>query len=470
MDISRLHREVINFAKGMPAFAISWSQVMRDVARIEKALGGIEPDQPAISMKNIPMPLYRLAFSGFVHKLTLTPSASSADLGVELIANVHPLGRPELVIREYKIVTISPTPMVLDYLSASGEVYWRLQGLQQPDITPNWGPDYIKNLGMTSIPAPQDQNYLDEVERTIFWLTGSSFINLVAQCLPKYPLTEFVPWLRFLNPIQSYFDRDHIIITASSAEMTTPGCNPTSVIVVPDPTFPYGEPIPAPFAQPTDADFAVYSPKTRLVDFVAGSLQPAILVRNENLGGFVKSDIAGAFGLSKFTVDIGVGSGPTGIVDISAQITFLGEARAWIDGPSGMRIGLASASVIGDGDLGATISLSSDIPQGTVTADLRITQSDLPNVRWDIHSPLPWPLDAIGAAILDGISKDEIKKLNRQVVRLGKWNVLGLPLSYVDTLRGNGVIPNVEGAQRVSALFSIKRKPGDVGDDEDEGE
>ncbi|SDO98962.1 hypothetical protein SAMN04489798_4389 [Pseudomonas arsenicoxydans] len=456
-DITRLHSSFIEFAKGMPSVGISWQLVNRDVQALLKTLSGVNPNSPSAYMGNIEMPVYQLAYSVFVDTLTVSPTGSGASLYTKLTANIHPLGRPGEVIRSYEIETSNHAKLSLGLDEATNEVFWRQQGGVIPRITPSWGPDADNILSSTTIPAPQKDNYLAEVEAQIIWMTGPTFVSLVAGVLPRYQLTEIIPWLRFSAPLVVSIEPSHILITAPRARMTIGDCMPETIDIIPDPAFPYGEAIPTAIVNSDDIDLAVYAPRTRLLSFFADKIKPAIMVSDSG-GGVIKWSANGSIGLTSLEVDITTSRSLSGVIIVKAVIDFHADARAWIDGPCGTKASLASANVDGQGQFEADIKIDVDLNLRIIEATLVISRSDL-TVDWDINTPLGWPINEIGGEILNRMSKDEVRKLNGKVIKLGRWDILGLPISYLDSL-GNyySPIPVNEGLSKVSAMFGVVRK------------
>lgn len=456
---SPLHSQFIVFAKGMPAIAISWAYIQRDVDALLKTLAGTNPGQPAPSMRDIPMPVYGLAYSVFVQSLTIAQSGNNATIQISIAANVHPRGNPDKVIFAYDLQTTNPAVITLDFSKDTNEVFWRAQGSVVPTIQGAFGPDADTALAMTTIPVPQRDTYLTEVDRPIRWLTAPTLISLVTDALPRYALGEFVPWLRFVEPLRIRTIGTHILITASRAHQTIGACSPTDVVIEPDPAFPYGEVIPAPSGF-LAADMALYVPRTRLFEFFAKAIEPAILVSSSG-GGVIKWSMAGSVGLKQLVLDILSANGLSGVLWTRAVVDFVASARAWIDGPCGTKIGLASASVIGKGAFEAKITLTLDLAAAVVEATLEVTQADLPNVDWDVHTPLGWPIDAVAGEIINHISTDEVRKLVGTVKKLGRWSIVGLPWRYVENLpTSHTLTPISEGLANVSVIVALRDNPG----------
>lgn len=466
MSISDLQYRFITFAKGMPAIAFSNDQMDRELKQIVEKLKGQFPDHPATSTADIPMPTYNLAFSVFLKDLKVELFSGYAKLSAELIATVHRRGRPDEVIREYRVDTVDPIKIVFDYDAVNRELYWRQDGVAVPKITPSWNANADAVLAQTTIPDPKKDTYLAEVETPILWSTRNTFVALLIDVLPRYPLGEMAPWLSLLEPLRFDFAGDHMIVTASRAQIAVGGCSPSTIIVEPDPDFPYGEQIPNPTFKAKSVDIAVYLPKTRLIDFVSGSIEPAILVANQGRSGIIKWSVSGAFGLKQLTAEIKTGivypngTSVSGIIGLFTAIDFVGAARAWVDGPSGSKLGLAGGSVLGSGEFSADIRIEANVSAGFVTGDLQVTKSELTHIDFDVNTPFGWPLDAIAGEILDHLTRKEIRKLTNRVVHLGRWDFMGIPLSYLDSLGTARAFPIMEGLKGVSAYMGIVKNMG----------
>ncbi len=456
-EISQLQARFIDFAQGMPAIAISWSQIRRDIQLKVQSLAGVNPANPSVFLGNIRMPVYGLAFSVFIDALDVNPAGNTAELNIQLTTNIHPYNQPDQVIRSYAIRT-NPTALIgLEFDETTNDVYWQEQGGSLPSISPDWGPDADNVLATTTIADPKRENYLAEVERQIIWLTGPSFVRLVAGVLPRYRLSEIVPWLRLSAPLRIELGAPHVLITATRATLLVGDCTPEAIVIEPDPDFPYGQAIPAPTLDSNSIELAVYAPRTRLFEFFSNKVAPAILVSDAG-GGVVKWSLAGSIGLKHIVIDLRSAQGLTGVLAIDSSVDFVAAARAWIDGPSGSKLSLASASVLGTGNFGADIQLSVDISARSIEAVLTVTRSDLANPDWAVGTLLGWPLDQIAGEILNHISRQEIRKLAGSVTRLGKWEVLGLPLDYLDTYRQwERPDAHSEGLAGVSAFMGVRR-------------
>lgn len=463
MASTDLHIRFIDFAGGMPAFGFSLDTLRNDIATLQSALAGVYPGKPNATMANISMPLYRLAYSAFLDTLQVNIVGGAAQLTATIRATIHPKDQSNDVIRSYLVSTVDPIVVILDYDQAARRLFWRQQGSPVVDMQPAWGADADAILASTTIPSPQKDTFLKEVEQPSFFSTQNMFVQLLVALLPSYELGEIAPWLTLLEPLRYDYAGNHFLVTAQRAQISVGGCDPKLVTVEPDPDFPYGMPIPSPSMGANRVDFAVYLPKTRFINFVSGVLEPAVLVSTGG-GGLIKWSAAGAFGLKKLTADIATGITygnakltVTGNIGLAAVIDFLGTARAWVDGPSGLKIGLASVSLTGTGNFAAQIRLTVDPVAGFVYADLVVTQADVtPN--FDTSTGLPWPIDDVIDLVLDRVAHNEVKKLVGQVTHLGRWDFMGIPSAYLDHIPGGvGAVPIMEGLEGVSAYVGIGR-------------
>ena len=283
---------------------------------------------------------------------------------------------------------------------------------------------------------------------------------------------EMVPWLTLLHPLQFDFGKRYLIITSEKSRMAIGACSPVDVVVEPDPNFPYREPGPA-GTNKSRAVAAVYLPKTRLVEFVSRNVMPAVMFDTGERGGIIRWRMNGAFGLNEFTLDIldGIQVGSpwsdnltlTGTLFTSTTIALTGVARAWVDGPCG-KVGLASASIQGDGEFGADIQINYRSPGvpgtpdygGTVGAELVVKRSWI-SPNFDVN--LFWPIDEILEVLIDHLVTIEVHKLAGMARKLGKWDVVSVP-SWLVHLIGNKpngprFAPVIESLSGVSSVIGI---------------
>jgi hypothetical protein len=225
--ISSLQSRFINFAESMPAVAIAWNQVLRDLNVIVTSLtaGVIDPSKPAPSLGDIPMLKYGLAYSVFINRFNLTPAgAASAQLDIKISAHVHPVHHPNQVIRTYHVETKPPADVALRYDQKIGDIYWFDSSGSMPTITADhWkaiDPLLEAALALTTLPGPQRQSYLQNVEPAILLQTAPSFVALAADILPRYNLFDLVPWLRFGLPLLFDLTSPYIIVTSKRAAIT----------------------------------------------------------------------------------------------------------------------------------------------------------------------------------------------------------------------------------------------------------
>ncbi|WP_298974327.1 hypothetical protein [uncultured Roseobacter sp.] len=476
MSATDLQYHFHNFAGGRPALAFSRTRLEEVIAQMGNVLAGVFPDAPHSMMRNAKLPVYDLAYSGFVRVLRLDLTSGTPTLESELTATVHPYGDPSRVIATYDVSLGRPLDLYMAYSEASRELRWASTTSPLANVSPSFTADaemILKDLG---VPEPVLDTYERKVETTIVWNTSNTFVPLVLNALPPVDLGEVAPWLTLLDPLHFDFGDRYVVVTSDKVKMTIGGCSLVDVIIEPDPDFPYSMPDPVETSK-SSSHVSVYLPKTRLVEFVANNVLPAIMYDTGNRGGIVKWRMNGAFGLKKFTVDVSGGvqvgnpwSGNLtlrGTLSASTAIALTGVARAWIDGPCGARVGLASASIQGDGAFAADIALTYQSPGGpgtsdygaTLEAELIVTRSELdPSIDIDL---VGWPIDDIIGELVDHLVAKEIHKLSGIVRKLGKWNMLAVPAWLVDILGDDTrFAPVVEALAGVSTAIGITENRG----------
>ena len=440
MSVTQLHSDLLRFAGGMPAFAMSWEYLRHEVASLASH-----------EVTNIPMIHDNLAFSVLFHHLDITESDGMPFITAGLTADVHPVGEPLSSIRQYDIQV--NTELAIDYEPTGRELFWKPpHAPYEPGIASSWG--VSKDGGLAAVGLGED-TYLTNIEPSLLRLTRTTAFQLLIDVLPIHSLREFVPWLNFQLPISFLATPTHILVSAAKAQVEIGECIPSMTIIESDPQFPYGKPYPEVSSLGEDIDFAVYAPKKRLLDFVSGTIQRAVQVTTGKRGAIIRYVAGGSLGLERLTIDTNVGQGAHGIIMIKARTNFLGIGRAWIDGPCGSKIDLASAGVMGSGQFEGDIELDIDLEKGAVFANLRVRKAKL-DVEFDVDTPLPWPLDEIADEALERLTKWEISKLTRHLRRLGQWEMLGVPVGY-----GDGMVVNTfwEGAEGISGLCCVRQNP-----------
>ena len=476
MSSTDLQVQFHNFAGGRPAISFSLSHLEQAVLQFGEALAGNFPDNPHTMMRDIKLPLYDLAYSGFVKTLVIDLSGGAPKLRAELVATVHPFGQPSQVIATYEVTLDQPVDVFLSYSEATRELRWASKTSPLANVAPSFTADAEQILQRLNLPEPVLDTFERKVETIIVWSTSSSFVQLVVDALPPIDVGEMAPWLTLLDPLQFDFGNRYLVVTSDRVRMTIGHCSPVDVVIEPDPDFPYQLPEPTVGAR-SNVTAAVYLPKTRLVDFVAGSVMPAVMYDTGERGGLVKWRMNGAFGLKRFTVDVSGGiqignpfSGALtlrGTLSTSTSIALTGVARAWIDGPCGATIGLASASVQGDGAFSADIVFTYRSPGGPGTpeygaileAELVVTRSELnPNIDIDA---VGWPIDDIIGELADHLIAKEVHKLSGVVRKLGKWDMVAVPSWLVDLLGSDRrIAPVVESLAGVSSVVGITENTG----------
>lgn len=465
MTATDLQFNLFHFAAGRPAIAISKDAIIRAVTALRQQLQGVYPDQPAAFMRNAKLPVYNLAYSVFIDRMELIFLGDTPLLDVALRATIHPYNDIPAVIATYAVTLNNPVPLRPSYASSTRNFRWIASSTPTPQISPSMSPNAEQILRAMTVPEPVLDTFERKVETPILWNTSNTFVQLVLDALPEYDLGEIAPWLTMLDPLLTKVVDNHMLLTSDKARMSIGTCSPVDVIIEPDPNFPYGEPEPV-AATVSRATIAVYLPKTRLLSFVSENVQPAVLVDTGDRGGLIKWRIAGAFGLQRFSLDVtgGILRGYSGnltlrgLLSAHAELGFVGVARAWVDGPCGSHIGLANADVIGSGQLDADISLTYRVADGTMTADLIVTHTDL-NSRLDIDH-VGWPMDDIISELAEYLAKGELRKLSGTISRLGKWEVLRLPDWMLATIPTNTYpAPTLETLQSVSSLFALWEEP-----------
>lgn len=478
MTTTDLQVQFHNFAGGRPAIGIALSRLEEMISDFGNQLSGRFPDRPHTFMKNAKLPIYKLAYSGFIDDLSLDLSGHKPKLNVEMRATVHPFSSPSRVIAEYNISLGQPIEVFLSYSQPSQELRWASRVSPLASVKPKFTNDAESILLDLGVSDPVLETYEHKVETPIVWNTAQNFVQTVLNALPPIEIRELADWLTLLEPLQFDFGNRFLVITSDKAKISLGKCSPEDVLVEADPDFPYGRPPPVGGVH-SKVLASVYLPKTRLVDFVSKNVMPAVMFDTGERGGIVKWRMNGAFGFKAFSIQLkdGVEMGNPwsgdltlrGSLSAQTDLSVTGVARAWVDGPCGTRVGLASASIQGDGAFAADLAITYRSTGGhrgpdyeaTVEAEMLVTQAELdPNI--DIEM-VGWPIDDIVGELADHLVEREVHKMSGMVRKLGRWEVIGVPSWLVD-LESVGdaaaLAPVVEAQEGVSAVFGIFYLPG----------
>ncbi|MDE0334056.1 MAG: hypothetical protein OXI64_03790 [Defluviicoccus sp.] len=480
MSLTDLQVHCHNFAAGRPALAFSLEQLELAVDAFGSALAGNFPHGPHPTMRNAKLPVYELAYSVFVNNLKLSIENGSPKLCFALLATVHPYRNPSKVIATYNVKIKYPLDVFLSYSQTTRQLRWTSRENPFATVYPEFMNDAEDILRGLQVPEPVLDKYKHDVEAIVLWATSSSIVNLVVNALPPIDIGEMVPWLTLLHPLQFDFGERYLIITSERSQMSIGGCSPVDVLVGPDPDFPYQAEPRSDEHRSTErsrAVAAVYLPKTRLVEFVSNSVMPAVMYDSGERGGTIRWRMNGAFGLKEFIVDISGGiqagnpwSGALtlrGTLSAFSAVALAGVARAWIDGPCGSKVGLANASVQGDGKFLADIQITYRSPGEFVTPDYGATLEAELVVRHATVKPefeldaLGWPIDEIVTELIEHLAEREVHKLSGMARKLGSWDMVSVPSWLVDLL-GNGqrFAPVVESLSGVSSVIGIAVNDG----------
>ena len=464
------------FAEGRPALAFSLEHIKRAVNTFGSTLAGKFPHNPHYLMRNARLPVYSLAYSGFVKKLQLRIKNGSPQLWVELLATVHPYREPSKVIVTYEITIDDPVDVFLSYSEVTRELRWASRSSPLATVHSTFSDnakDILRELGVSE---PVLDNYKRDVEVVVLWTTSSSVVQLVVNALPPIDVGEMVPWLTLLDPLQFDFGKRYLIISSEKCRMSIGVCSPVDVLIEPDPQFPYKAPDPVEIKR-SRAVAAVYLPKSRLVEFVSKNVMPAVMYDTGERGGIIKWRMSGAFGLREFIVDVSGGiqignpwSGAltlSGTLSTSTAVALTGVARGWIDGPCGVKVGLASASIQGDGEFRADIEITYHSPGGPGTSDYGATLEAELLVKRSVLDPniniqaVGWPIDEIIEELVDHLVAREVHKLSGVVRKLGKWDMVSVPSWLVDLLGPRARLgPVIESLSGVSSVIGITENDG----------
>lgn len=169
------------FAGGRPALAFSLEHLEQAVDKFGTELAGEFPHKPHPTMRNAKLPVYGLAYSGFVKNLKLSLQNGSPQLSFRLLATVHPYPEPSRVIATYDVTIQQPLNVFLSYSETARELRWTSQTTPLATVHPELAEDATAILSTLDVPAPFVDTYKRDVEAIVLWATSSSVVNLVVE-------------------------------------------------------------------------------------------------------------------------------------------------------------------------------------------------------------------------------------------------------------------------------------------------
>ncbi len=219
------------FAAGRPALAFALDHLEAVISAFGKKLAGSFPGIPHSTMGNAKLPVYGLAYSGFVHALKLNLTNGHPTLEAELIATVHPYDEPAKVIATYIVTLDRPLEVFLSYSRATRELRWAAQTSPLANVSPQLTPNAESILQGLGVPEPVLDTYERKVETQIIWNTANTFVQLVLNALPPIDLGQMAPWLTLLDPLQFDFGQRYVVVTSDKMTLTIGDCSPVDVAI-----------------------------------------------------------------------------------------------------------------------------------------------------------------------------------------------------------------------------------------------
>jgi hypothetical protein len=238
------------------------------------------------------------------------------------------------------------------------------------------------------------------------WQTsGNFFVGIVA----NMPFPQMQGWAKAFTlaaPIQSSFHDEYFAIWSDRVTINTINCGPTLPPVNNNPAIAWrADPIPPGPLSPTDGQaptLLLYVSAQQLLSWKASSLMPGVVFQTSG-GGFIRWGINVAVGLQSLDIVLQP-SNAGGTIIVNGDLSFFGEASAWIDGPSGTRLASVTESVQGHATLNANATVSFQMPTLSVNLDTFIGINVVRgSVVFSGGLGLPWPISAVVDEILNSL-------------------------------------------------------------------
>jgi hypothetical protein len=295
-------------------------------------------------------------FSFLFDQKTFSLSAS-LGLSVDLRVWLHPIGKSAepIVTAVYSIKNAQLEPI---YDASISEFCWISKNAASMTLSSEqWGQDQaLIDAGYIAKDGTADkQAFLQDIYYGFKWLNARNLLPSIIRTIP-FPQVQrwFLPYaLSF--PFRYSVLNGYLIVLTDTVQNIFDDCGASQSPSVP-PTATWelkaGSPPPAsPFDNATP-DFMLYVGAKNLVSWHARQIAPAVMLSGAG-GGFVRWSYDIAVGVTSFLLDL-IPAPNGGGLALHMDLRLAGQAAAWIDGPSGTRLSLASATITADGAVDAT--------------------------------------------------------------------------------------------------------------------
>ncbi|MEQ1758230.1 MAG: hypothetical protein ABL986_07925 [Vicinamibacterales bacterium] len=404
MSLSSLHDYFETETPEGGGFAIHSSAMRTTIAALFGALAVPAPSNTNIAMDQASRVRFSFLFDASTFRLSGTFECS-----VNVRVWLHPAGQSHaaIVTAEYQIQNARIEPI---FDTAVKEFKWTTRSVGSVVLaSETWSPtDAALVAAGYALPdgSGDRQRFLDEIYYGFKWLNARNLLPSVLTNIP-FPQVQnwFLPFSLQFPFTTSVFD-DYLVVWTNEVRAVFHDCgniNDGSTAPVSQWQLRPGSPNPE---SPYDAQtpgFAMYLGAQNLVSWQALRLAPAVMLSDSG-GGFLRWSYDVAVSVRSFMLDLIPGQGG-GRLELNSGLRAVGQATAWVDGPSGSRLSLATAALTADGQVRVTAEVEFEaktrqlVLETTVRAAIDRNSVDLTG------GGLVWPLTAVGAEIAEILFK-----------------------------------------------------------------
>ena len=276
------------------------------------------------------------------------------QLSMRLRVWLHPAGDPEkeIVSLSFDIAQAVLEPL---YDSSIANFGWISKNDGALSISmETWAAEPELSTWLKLAGYKNKDQFLEEIYYGFKWLNGR---NLLPTIFRQLPFPQVQSWFRSIAldaPFEFKVEGGYLIIWTNFCRLLFHNCGETN------------EPSDSPKSQwdtdnsnapgsqydNTRPPFLIYVAAQNLASWQARQVAPALAIGDSG-GGFVNWSYDAAVAVRSFNLRL-VPNSQGGAIVIHLDLRVFGTAQAWIDGPSGIKMSLASAGLTADGRVDAS--------------------------------------------------------------------------------------------------------------------
>jgi hypothetical protein len=370
MSVKSIHEYLEKACPDGAAFAIEHSVVSALIEKKIKSLATGSGANTNIALNQSSGVRFSFLFDD--HAFALSPNL---ELSIDLRVWLHPTGQPNnpIVTLLYRIARARIQPL---YDTTISEFCWISVSTGSVTlVSETWGTDQaLIDAGYEKTDHTTDkQRFLEEIFYGFKWVNDANLLPSIIRNIPFPQLQKwFLPFaLQF--PFDYAIQDGYLIIWTKLVSNIFHNCGPAQTPSTPPKSgfqVRAGSPAPSSPYDNYSPPFALYIAATNLVSWQANQLAPAVMLSGSG-GGFIRWGYDLAVGVKSFMLDL-IPAPNGGGLALHLDLRVAGIATAWIDGPSGTRLSLASCSLTADGTVDASAVVEYVPKTGQIDLDTTI--------------------------------------------------------------------------------------------------